>query len=154
MGDQPAGAGRRDHCIAPVHRADRGEHLLRWCILEHEAAGTGLDRLEHVLVQVERGEDDHPWGLADAASSGIGELGGGSETVHHRHPDIHQHHVHRMGGQQPQCLRAITGLEDHFHIRLGVDHQSEAGSDQLLVVHQGDSDRTVGGRCFGGHRRG
>src|SRR5699024_10506627 len=77
----------------------------------------------------------------------------GGETVHGGHPHVHQHHVHRVGGEQPERLGAIAGLEDHVHVRLGVDHQREPGPDELLVVHQGDPVLCGGGGRVCGHGR-
>ena len=39
------------------HHAHRGDELLGWRVLQEESAGTGAHRLEHVLVEVERGQD-------------------------------------------------------------------------------------------------
>ena len=71
---------RRDHGVAAGDRADRGHQLGRRGVLEQEAAGAGAQRGEGVLVQVERGQDEHlgragaghdPPGRLDAVQPGI-----------------------------------------------------------------------------------
>ena len=58
--DHPPGHRRRQQRIPGRHRPDRVDQLLRRVVLEHEAAGAGVQRLEDVLVEVERRQHQHP----------------------------------------------------------------------------------------------
>ncbi len=41
-------------------------------------------------------------------------------------------------------LATVTGLADHFEVVLGLDHHSESGTDQLVVVGDQDADGHFG----------
>jgi hypothetical protein len=52
----------------------RVDEFLGWRVLEQEPAGAGAQRLEHVVVPLEGGEDDDPAGdagLGDDAAGGL-----------------------------------------------------------------------------------
>ena len=51
-----AGAKQR---LARRHDANGLEQLLRGHVLEEESAGAGRERVVDVLVQIERGQDEH-----------------------------------------------------------------------------------------------
>jgi hypothetical protein len=57
--DKSPGDGRREQGLAESDHPDRLEELLGLRVLDQEAAGAGADRLEHVLVDVEGGDDHH-----------------------------------------------------------------------------------------------
>ena len=58
--DEPARHLRREQRLARGDDAHRGEQLVGQRVLEQEAARTGAQRVEHVLVEIERREDQHP----------------------------------------------------------------------------------------------
>ena len=94
--DQPPGQPGGEDTIAGGDSSD-GRHQLGWRdVLEQEAARPGAQRGEHVLVEVERREDEH---RGDAAPSR-------DPTVPRcrpaRHADVHQHDVGGRGGQPPR----------------------------------------------------
>ena len=60
--DQPPGDRRGEQRVALGDRVDRGQEVLGRDVLEQEAAGAGDERVEHVLVEVEGGEHQHPRG--------------------------------------------------------------------------------------------
>src|SRR2546430_10642805 len=66
---------------------------------------------------------------------GLGQLapdgGGGGDTVHHRHQQVHQHHVRLEFSRQAQRLCAIRRLTHHF--QRSEEHTSELQSQSNLV---------------------
>jgi hypothetical protein len=59
-------------------------------VLEEEAAGAGAQRRIHVLIQVEGREHQHSW---PGGAGGGEDLAGCLQSVHDRHPDVHQDDV-------------------------------------------------------------
>src|ERR1700750_2509673 len=72
-----------DSSASPV-ATPRPARLGRLGVLDQEAAGPGAQRLEHVLVQLERGQDDH---LHSREPSVAGDLVRGLQPVQAGHPD-------------------------------------------------------------------
>ena len=86
--EQLTGGGCRDHGRSGMHGADGGEEELGIGVLEQEPARPLPDRPRRRLIEVE-GREHH-----DARRMLVAQqLGGRREAVHHRHPDVHQHHV-------------------------------------------------------------
>src|SRR5712664_678636 len=56
---QPARQVRLDHAAPRLHLADGVDHLLPGRALEQVSRGARLDRLDHLLLLVEDGEDEH-----------------------------------------------------------------------------------------------
>ena len=98
----------------------------------------GLQRAVHVLVEVERRDDDDGQRVGHPRSrQGLG----GVEPVHLRHPDVEQAHV---GPQVPGSLdrlAAVGHLGDHLDVGLGVEDHGEPAAHQLLVVGDQHPDR-------------
>ena len=74
-----------------AHDADRRDELLGRRVLEQEAARAGSQRGVDVLVEVERGQDQHARSAAGRECS----RAGGLDAVHAGHADVHQHDVGR-----------------------------------------------------------
>ena len=107
VGDEPAGDRRRQHRVAGRDDADRLLQVARRRVLEQEAVGAGLQGAEHVVVDVERREDE------DARR--VGELAdrhGRGEAVEARHADVHQHHVGRAAPDRLDGVGPVLGLAD------------------------------------------
>src|SRR5690606_1013800 len=109
-------------------------------VLEQEPAGTGLQALEDVGVGVVGGQDED----ADVPQAvGRGELPGGLDAVHPRHPDVHEHHVRSGEAGLPHRLAAVGRLTDHDDVALEVEEEAEAGTHELLVVDEQNPDLAV-----------
>ena len=133
--EQPARRGRGHDRLAGRDRPDRRQQLLRPGVLEQEAAGAGAQRGEHVLVEVERRQDDHPRGRVAAA---LDQQPRRRDAVEPRHADVHQHDV---GGRDRELLErvaAVLGLADDRHVRLRVDHHPQTRAHERLVVDEED----------------
>ncbi len=102
-------------------------------VLEEEAAGTGAQRLHHVLVEVEGGQYQH---LRRAVPPGPGDLPGRLHPVHPRHADVHQHHIGLQGTHLVERLEAVSGLADDRDVLLGLQNHPEARAQKRLVVDQ------------------
>jgi hypothetical protein len=119
------------HGVAAVHRADGGKQVVGSSVLEQEATGSGPERGEGVLVEVERGEHDDP-----RAQTAGHEASGRLDAVESRHSDVHEDHVGGGRPERSERLAAVTRFADDSHIGLGVDDHRQAGADELLVVDQ------------------
>jgi len=86
--DQPVGNVRRQQRLPRGDDADGRQQLLGRPFLEQEPARAGPQRAEHVLVEIERGQDQHP-----RRRPADRDPPGGLDAVQHRHADVHEHHV-------------------------------------------------------------
>jgi hypothetical protein len=116
---------------------DRLDQVLGRDVLEQEPAGPGAQRRQHVLVEVEGGQDQHPDRVLDAVA---GQAPGRLDPVHAGHADVHEHDVGPDVPGQPHRLGPIGRLPDHLEARLGVQDHPEPGPHQRLVVGDQDPD--------------
>jgi hypothetical protein len=88
------------------------DQLLGRRALEQEPARAGAQRFEHVLVELERGEDQHPRRELAQSPDAAGRL----EPVDARHADVHDHNVWMQlrRGLDRGC--AVAGLADHLEV--------------------------------------
>jgi hypothetical protein len=72
------------------------------------------DGLEHVLVELEGGQDHHP----DAGQPWVGgDLPGGGQAVGAGHPDVHEHDVGGEFAGQADGLLTVAGFACHLDVR-------------------------------------
>jgi hypothetical protein len=147
--EHPPGHPRGHDGVSGRDGADGGRELGGARVLEQEAARAGAQGGERVLVQVERGEDEHP-----GPGAGGDDALGGLDAVRAGHPDVHQHDVGVQGGDLAQGLGPVARLADDGEVVLVVEHQAEAHPQQRLVVHQQDADRRRCGAVGGGGHAG
>ena len=88
-------------------------------VLEQEAAGAGVQRVVHVLVEVEGGQHQDP----RAGRVGRDDPPGRLDPVHDRHAHVHQHDVGALLAAQPHGLRAVGRGADDGEVRLGVEQR-------------------------------
>jgi hypothetical protein len=94
-----------------------------------------VQRVVHVLVDVERGQHQH-------ARPGLGaDARGGADAVEPGHADIHQDHIRAQRQGRADGLFAVAGLPDHGHVGLGVQDHAEAVAHERLVVDDEHADR-------------
>jgi hypothetical protein len=136
--DQPACRGGGEGRLAGLDGTDRAEQIGGRRVLEQKSAGTGLERGEHVLVEVEGGQDEHP-----GRGGGGADLGRCLDAVHAGHPDVHQHQVGVQGRGHGDGRGAVGCLADHLDVGLGLQDQPEAHPKQCLVVGEQDADHAV-----------
>ena len=102
----------------PADRADGPDELHRLGVLDEESAGARAQRLEDVLVELERREDDD----ADRRQPLVrGDRASGGETVEDGHADVHEHHVGHEPLRQLHRRFAVVGLPDDLDVVLGVE---------------------------------
>lgn len=117
--------------------ADRPRDLIRLRALADETAGTRAERGDHVLVLLERREDQH----ARLRERGVGaDRGGRVDAVHRRHADVHEHHVRPGLAGERDGLCTVGGLTHDHDARLGAQKLRHTRADEGLVVRQGDAD--------------
>jgi hypothetical protein len=124
---------------------DRRQQLVLGCILEQEPARPASERLEHVLIKVERGQDDDP----RRGPRSVQDLSSRSQPIELRHPDVHQDDVGSDTPDHIDGLATIHGLGDDRDVRLAHEDHPEAGSDEPLVIGQDDADRGAHAGCMG-----
>ena len=139
VGDQLTSDRGREHLGAGGDGPYGGKDLAGWGVLEQEAAGTGLECGEDVLVEMERRQDGHRWRVG-----GGQDAPGRFQAVHARHPDVHQDDVGAQGGRRRAGLHTIGRLADHLDVVAAVEDRPEPEPDQLLVVNEQDADAHVG----------
>jgi len=81
-------AGARDR-LPGSEDVNCGDQIICRAILEQESARAGGERLIDECVLVEGREDESPRRTADVSNQPCGR----SDSVHHRHPNVHEHHV-------------------------------------------------------------
>ncbi len=133
--EQPSRHRRSEQCVAARDDTNRLDQVGRPNVLQQETARPCAQRSEHVLVRVERGEDDDPSRVArgDDAARRL-------DPVHAGHPHVHQDDVGPVQLRQCGCLGAVLGLPHHLEILLRVHDHPEAAAHQRLVVRQQDAD--------------
>jgi hypothetical protein len=142
--EQAAGDPGSDDGLAPVDHAHGLDEVVGGHVLEQEAGRTSPQRVDDVLVEVVRRQDQHAGRVAELV-----EPARRLDAVHARHPDVHEDDV---GPQRPHLRQrdlAVGGLTDHLDVRLGLQDEAEAGAQQRLVVDQQDADRHDGLRVVG-----
>ena len=137
LGDQPLRHARRQQRLAAGDGADGPDELHRLGVLDEEAAGAGAQRLEHVLVELERREDHdpHPRQMLvrrDHAS--------GREAVEDGHANVHEHHFGYEALRQLHGRFAVIGLPDDLDVVLRIEQSAEAGADKRLIVCEQHGD--------------
>ena len=126
LDESPGHAGREQRFTAGDH-AHGGEQVGGQRVLEQEPAGAGPQGVEHVLVEVERGEDHDPGGGQPIVT---GDPPRRLDPVHLRHPDVHQDDVGPFSHRQlergaarrrlrrrPRCPRRIAAGRRNLHAR-------------------------------------
>src|SRR6266536_2086096 len=119
---------------------DGVEKLAGACVFEQEAAGAVAERRVDVLVEVERGEDEHArvrevWVGADQSRR--------FEPVELWHADVHQHDVREQSPREVDGFAAIRCLAGDLHPVFGGDGGGEAGADARLVVDDENADHAL-----------
>ena len=117
--------GRREERLARGDDADRREQVLGRLVLENEAARAHAQRLEDVLVEVERREDEH-------ARRGIGgeDPARRLETVELGHANVHQDTVGCEARGLVDRLEPVARLGDDLDVALAIEQHAEAGAHQ------------------------
>lgn len=129
--DQGAGHARGEQGSATDHGADRREQLRGRGVLEQEAGGPGVQRLEHVLVALEGGQHDHPH---------LRELGAGDDPprrldpVDAGHADVPQHHIRHGADGLGDGGQTVGRLPGEGEAVLGLQQGEQTALHQVLVV--------------------
>jgi hypothetical protein len=115
--------------VAGGDGADRLHHLMGGRILEQEAACPRAQRVDDVVVEPERGDDQHPL---------TGKSPRRLDAVHLWHADVHEHDIGCVVSRRAYRLFTRARLGDDLDGSRGLEHGLEAGPHHRLVV--GDHD--------------
>ena len=137
LGDQAAGDARREQGLPGSNDVDGPHQLRRLRVLDEEAGGASSQRVEDVLVELERREDQH---LDVSQLRIVGDRPGRLQAIDTRHADVHQHDVGTLPAHELQRRRAVAGLADDLDIVLDVEQHPKPGAHELLVVGDDDAD--------------
>ena len=129
---------RGDQGVAGGDDPHRLEQVDGQRVLQQEPAGPGPQRLVHVLVEVERRQDHDPGGRQRLVA---GDPAGRLEAVHHRHPDVHQHHVGVLAGGEGDGFGTVARLADDLDVGFAGEQHREAAAHERLVVGDHHPDR-------------
>ena len=100
-------------------------------MLQQEAAGPRSQRREHVLVDIEGGQHEHP----DPGRPRVGgDPPGRLNAVQHRHPDVHQQHIRTLPAGQRDRLVPGGGLPGELHVAGQAQLDPEAIAHQRLII--------------------
>ncbi len=133
---EPAGHGRSEQSIAPGDDPDGQDQLIRPDVLQKKTAGPRTQRLDHVLVDIERREDQNPGRLVLGCQDP-----GGLDPIQDGHPDVHEDHVRSKASGLLDRLRSIRGLADEIYVLLRPECHVEGSSHERLVIRDQDPDR-------------
>jgi hypothetical protein len=136
--DQPARHRRREQRLAAGDHPHGVHQILGRGVLEQEPAGPRAQRLVHVVVQVERGEDEYLGPVPERAEQPAGRR----EAVQHRHPDVHEHDV---GVERPGLGHgglAVRSVAHHEQVGLRGEQRTEALPHHRLVVRDQHLDHS------------
>ncbi len=129
LADDRALGGVGQERLAAADRADGSDQVLVGLALEHIARRARLQRLEHVVLVVVHGENQH------AHSGELGaDLACGLETGHPRHADVEDAQVGLAGQRLLHRLDSILGLRDHVEVGLALEQELDPRPDDPVVV--------------------
>ena len=129
------GHGRVQVGLASGHGADGLHQLVCGGVFQQIAAGARTQRLKHILLLVKDGQHQHPHVrvLGTDAPRGL-------HSVHHRHPQVHQHHMRLVFRGQPQRLLPVCRLRHHLHPAVQAKQLEHGLTKGGLVVHEKNFD--------------
>ena len=119
-------------------RGRRGRSSAGSVCLTRKPAGAGAQGVEDVLVELERGQDQHPHGGQRGRRRRSPRVA--VEPVDPRHADVHQHDVGSLGRSQVDGRLAVAGLADDLDVVLGVERARGTRPARALVVGEDDAD--------------
>src|SRR5215207_6447831 len=115
--------------LAAVYRADRVEQRGVDLALEHVARSAALERVEHIALVVVHGEGEHL-----RVGQVRADLARRLEAGHARHGDVHDAQVGLRRQRLLEGVDAVLSLGHHLHVRLALDQQLQAATDDAVVV--------------------
>src|SRR5207248_3211349 len=138
--DQPARHGWRQQRIAPGYDANGLQQFRGFDVLHHKTTGTGAERLEHILVHLERGQDQHAQPRQGSISH---DSPSRFETINAGHTDVHQHHVGALLSSPADGLLAVGRLSHDLDIGGRTEKHLEPGAHERLIVGQQHPDHEM-----------
>jgi hypothetical protein len=121
--------------ISAGHRAYGGDQLLGRVVLEDEAARPGPEGLVDLLIQIERGEDEHPCRAIRRQ-----DASGRFEAVELGHADIHRDDGGMNTRSLVDRLETVACLGDDLDVVFAGQQHAEAGSNHRLVIRDKQAD--------------
>ena len=132
----PRHAGREQH-VTSRDGTHALEERVRLRVLYEEPARAEPERLEHVLVDVERREDEDPRPIQMVV---LHDPPRRLEPVHLRHPDVHQHDVgYEVRGHAHRDVTVVR-LSHDLDIGLRFEQRAEPRPNEHLVIGEQDAD--------------
>jgi len=121
--DKPVDHGRGECGLSVGAGFDGGDEFPWRCALQQEPGCSGPKRLEHVVVEVEGCQHEHP-GVSRHAQ----KLSGRGDAVASGHLDVHQHHIWFELTRELDGGLTVGALTDDLDLRVHAEHGGKAGS--------------------------
>ena len=138
--DELAGDRGSEQRVAAGHGAHGVDERRGRRVLEQEPGGAAPERLEHVLVEVEGGHDEHA-----GARHPRGDPPRRLEAVDPGHPHVHHDDVGTGADGLLDRLRPVSGLADDPDVLLILEDHAHAPADEREIVGQHDPDHAAQG---------
>ena len=116
-------------------RVHGGQEFLVGGLFQQVAAGALLERLAHIGGVVVHREDENR-----RLGCGPLDLGRDLETAAPRHGDVEQNDVGLVQARLPHRLFCAPGFVFDRDLRVGVQEQTQAGTDKRVVVNDQDTN--------------
>jgi len=139
--DHGAGDSGGEQRLAAGDDADGSGDLFGRRVLEHEAARARAQRVVHVGVEAEGGQDQHA-----RARLRRHDQSGRLDPVQDGHADVHQHDVGAQAAGFGDRVLAVAGLTDDARLWLRLEDLAEPDADERLVVGDQDARHRIGSR--------
>ena len=107
----------------------------------------GIERLSHVLLK-HIGCHRHDRNRFAILTSGFPDLSGRRQSVHDRHPDIHQDDVVISGLMGKEMRHALLSVDRHIHLQILVQQDIARDLNVDLIVL--DQQRSFAGKIVVG----
>ena len=133
--DQPPCDGRRQQRVTGGDGPHGAGELVSTDVLEQETRRSRTQRFVDVLVEIERGHDQHTNGVT--ATEHAARC---FEAVEPRHANVHQDDVGSLGVHDLQRLESVRRLAHDIDVRLCGENRLESGAHHGLVVNHDDAN--------------
>src|ERR1017187_8627279 len=109
-------------------------------VLEQESRRPRAERLKHVLVEVEGGQDHDP-----RRTASCGDATRRLEAVENWHADIHQDDVRAQCRHRRDPFLTVRSVAHYLDVGFLVEEGAQAGAHQWLIVDQQDANHVISG---------
>jgi hypothetical protein len=123
---------RREHNLTPSNNPNSGDNLLRRPFLEQKPTSTSSKSIKHILIEIVSSKHQH----LRRRRQGHHQPSSG-KPIHPPHPDVHEHHIRRVGTHPANSLVPIPDLPDNDDVRRAPeDHRQPMPHERIVIDEQ------------------